>query len=186
MLVCSAVCGVTLAWSAVVKLQRPGRAAVSLVRFGLARRARRGAGRVLGLAEGAVAAALLTLPASPLPLAAAALLFAAFALLIARALRAGERFDCGCLGGDGETLGPATLLRAVALLAVALTGIAAGAAVAGGDAAAASAADRLLALGVGALLVLQAWAVARLRRLEPFDPALRGMPAPAPPEAGAP
>jgi hypothetical protein len=171
-LVSSAVCAATLGWSAVAKLRSPGRAAVSLVRFGLARRARRTAGRALGVLEGAVALALVAAPTSLVPLAVAAALFAAFCVLIARALRAGQRFDCGCLGA-GETLGRPTLLRALALLAVALAGVTADLTGAGGDAAAA---DRLVAVVLGSLIVVQAWAATTLRRLHPFDPALRGMP----------
>ena len=167
-LAASAVCAVTLGSSAVAKLRAPGRASVALVRFGLARRARRGAGRALGALEAAVAIALVAFPASPVPLASAALLFAAFAVLIGRAVGRGQRFDCGCFG-ERETLGAGTLVRALTLSAVALSGFV----LALTESASPSAGDRIVALVLGALLVTLAALISTLRRTRPFDSALR-------------
>jgi hypothetical protein len=169
-LAASAVCAVTLGTSAVAKLRAPGRASVALVRFGLARRARRSAGRALGGLEAALAIALIAFPASAVPLALAALLFAAFAVLIGRALGRGQRFDCGCFG-ESEALGAGTLVRALTLLAIALTGFAL--VVADAGLAAPSVGDRIVALVLGGLLVTLASLVSTLRRTRPFDPALR-------------
>lgn len=100
-------------WSGAAKLRRPALAALALVDFGVARRARPGLGRALGGGELALALLLVALP-WPTTALAAGLLWC-FALLIARSLHAGERFACFCFGEADDRLSAWTLGRTVGL-----------------------------------------------------------------------
>jgi hypothetical protein len=117
------VIALVLAWSGGAKLRAPAAAASALVEFGLAARARPRLGTALGFAELAVAAlvAASTLASGLLQTVAPAVaiaLFGAFVFLVARSLRAGERFACHCFGAGGGEISVWTLLRAAALAAV--------------------------------------------------------------------
>jgi hypothetical protein len=133
----------TLAWSGAVKLRRPAPAASALVDFGIARRARDGAGRALGAIEAGLAAALIVGlavggAAATAAAAAAALLFATFTVLIARSLRDGASFECACFG-SGTPLSSITLVRAGLLAALgAVLAVTAGPATATADIASAT------------------------------------------------
>jgi hypothetical protein len=120
------------AYAGVTKLRRPWPSALALVDFGLMTRARRDAGRAVGLAEAATAVLLvMPAPVSLLGAAAAVGLLGTFTVLLARSLRRGERFPCSCFGQDDDDLSPATLLRTSALLGLALVIAGGGAASAG-------------------------------------------------------
>lgn len=107
-------------WSGTVKVQQPALAALAMVDFGLARQARPGLGLALGVTELALALMLVVLP-RPAAMVVSALLWF-FALLIARSLRAGERFACFCFGDADAQLSGWTLARTttLALLATAV------------------------------------------------------------------
>lgn len=99
------------------KLARPRGGAAALATYGLAGRAAAGALALLVLLELGLAAALLT-GWAPAPSLAAAF-FAAGALALAAALRAGRRGEpCGCLGAAGK-VSRGAVARAVALAALA-------------------------------------------------------------------
>lgn len=113
------------------KLRHPLIAAMSATRFRVAGRPRRVVGLVIGGAE-TTAAVLLLVPVSAVSAVgcvSAMTLAVAFALVIARALHAGERFACHCLPGSDDDISAATLWRAVALTtgtAIGLAGLAVG------------------------------------------------------------
>lgn len=106
--------------AAATKLRAPQAAAIAMQHFGVVRRAHLRYGRLLGLVEASVGVAVLVLLSSPWPAAAAALLFAAFAFFIARALGSGATFACGCLSSREDEIGVPTLIRALVLALVAL------------------------------------------------------------------
>lgn len=93
------------------KLRRPRLAAVAMVNFGVANRARPGYGRALALAE-ITLASLLAIRVEPrVTLIAAGVLLWSFSALIARALLSGERFPCHCFGESDSALNVVTLAR---------------------------------------------------------------------------
>ena len=107
------------------KLRRPRLAAVAMVNFGVANRARPGYGRALALAE-ITLASLLAIRVEPrVTLIAAGVLLWSFSALIARALLSGERFPCHCFGESDSALNVVTLARTatVALVATAFAAV---------------------------------------------------------------
>jgi hypothetical protein len=116
-------------FSGIPKLRKPELAALAMVDFGVATRARPSLGSALGIAELMLAAALglaavTTATASRvIPVAAAAAVLWAFAALIGRALRSPDRFNCFCFGSEEAAISSRTLIRtaALALLASLLT-----------------------------------------------------------------
>jgi hypothetical protein len=144
------------------KLRRPRLAAVAMVNFGVANRARPGYGRALALGE-ITLASLLAIRVEPrVTLFAAGVLLWSFSALIARALLSGERFPCHCFGESDSALNVVTLARTatVALVATAFAAV-------GEEGAVASAASEAGALeAAGAISVLGTIALAsRLRQL---------------------
>jgi hypothetical protein len=144
------------------KLRRPRLAAIAMVNFGVARRARPGYGRALAVAEITLASLLVIRLEPRVMLIAAGVLLWAFSALIARALLSGERFPCHCFGESDSALNVVTLAR-TATLALVATAFAA----AGEHGAVASAASEAGALeAAGAISVLGMIALAsRLRQL---------------------
>lgn len=102
-------------WAGGYKLLNPLPAAAAMQNFGLARRPRRWLGRAAGATEVAVAVGLAVPATRRAGAVAAAVLAAAFAFLIARALRRGQVFPCACLGA-GEPVGREGLWRAALTL----------------------------------------------------------------------
>ncbi len=105
--------------SGLAKVRHPALAALAMVDFGVARRVRPPLGLLVGLAELGLAAALaLGIWAGPLvrptAIVAAGVLWL-FALLIARSLRAGDRFACFCFGESDDRLSALTLVRTAGL-----------------------------------------------------------------------
>jgi hypothetical protein len=107
------------AWAGALKLRRPSSAAIAIANFRLARRPRVALGRLLGAAE------LLTAVALALPWSrrggtvGAGLLSLGFLVVVATALRRGDKFNCGCLGDTDDQIGWHTLGRAGLMLAAA-------------------------------------------------------------------
>lgn len=116
---------VLFAAAGIYKLRHPLVAATSAVNFRVVRRPRRVAGLAIGGAETVTAMALVI----PLPTVAvagcvlAAVFALAFAFVIARALRSGERFPCHCLPGSDDDMSAVTLWRALALATGAAIGV---------------------------------------------------------------
>lgn len=110
---------------AATKLRKPAAAAEAMVQFGLLRRRTTVVGLALGGVEAVVAVTLLLGARSALPGLAAAALFTAFAFLIARALRQGRTFSCGCLSSREDPIGAHTLTRTLGLLVLAVIAAAA-------------------------------------------------------------
>ena len=111
------------AWA---KIERPAPTALGLARVGL--RVPDGVVRLLGVAEGSVAAAVLIVggPAG-IALAALYLGFAAFtARQLAVARRTGEAADCGCFGDDSAPVGGTHVAVNLALAAAGLVAAASG------------------------------------------------------------
>ena len=109
------------------KLRHPRSAAASAVRFRVVGRARREFGYALGLLEVVTAVLLVAWPRE-LALAGGAfalVLSGGFAVVVARALAAGEAFPCNCLSDADEPVSTITLLRALAMTAAVIVGIAA-------------------------------------------------------------
>jgi hypothetical protein len=106
--------------SAVPKLRKPELAALAMVDFGVTRRSHPRAGLGLGVGELAIAAGASVAAGSTavapraILVAVAATVLWVFAVLIARALRFPERFDCYCFGSDEQISYP-TLVRTGAL-----------------------------------------------------------------------
>lgn len=144
------------------KLRRPRLAAVAMVNFGVARRARPAYGRALGLGEIGLASLLATRVESRTTLVAAAALLWFFSVLIARALLSGERFPCQCFGESESALTGATLARTATLALVATVFAAAGDH--GGVSSAASKAGALESAAAVAILGMVAL-VGRVRQL---------------------
>jgi hypothetical protein len=106
------------------KVRHPFVAATVMVNFRVIRRASKAAGALLGWAEVAVAALLLA-PVAAVAVAgcaAAGLFAAAYVVVTARALRAGERFPCNCLPGLTGEVSRASVARAVAMVVAAVCG----------------------------------------------------------------
>lgn len=108
-------------WSGITKVRQPALTAMAMVDFGVARRVWPHLGLALGLAEVALATALVVLP--QLSVVIAAVLLWIFVLLIARSLQADEHFACFCFGDADSQLSRWTLARttALALLTTGLT-----------------------------------------------------------------
>jgi hypothetical protein len=112
-------------FSAVPKLRKPQLAALAMVDFGVASRARPALGLALGLAELLLAVALgaaavtTTTASRAIPVVIAAGVLWAFAALIGRALRRADRFSCFCFGSEEAAISSRTLLRTAALAVVA-------------------------------------------------------------------
>lgn len=116
-----------LAVGGLYKLRHPRSAALSAVRFGLARRASRELGYTLGIAELAAAALLVAWPLE-VAFAGAALalvLSLGFVVVISRALAHGETFPCNCISESGDPVSVATLARALGMVAAVCIAIAA-------------------------------------------------------------
>lgn len=116
-------------WSGTAKLRNPERAAWALVDFGVAHRVQAARGIAFATVEVATGAALIVgaVLGGAIAVAAAgaaALLFAAFVILIARSLSRGEQFECFCFGEGSGALSARTLVRAGALAALAVTTVA--------------------------------------------------------------
>ncbi len=109
--------GLLFVWSGSAKLRSPGRAAIAIVEFGVARTARRELGLLLGSGELVLGLALLFLPGLAVWATAGAFLLWVFVVLIARSLAGGSRFDCFCLGEADAPISAVTLLRTTALAA---------------------------------------------------------------------
>lgn len=105
-----------LAGAGLAKLRSPQRFARALADFGVVRRPSITAASAVALAEIAVAAGLVAPATLAVAAPVAVVMFAAFVFLVARSLARGERFPCGCFGGE-EELSRRTLLR-TAVLAV--------------------------------------------------------------------
>jgi hypothetical protein len=103
------------------------------------------AGGVLA-AELAVPVLLLAGPTAPIGLGVAVLLFAGFAAVLTRAVRAGTRQECRCFGPSADVVGWRHVTRNVVLAVVALV------VAAGGPAAGVHPAGVLVAIAAGALL----------------------------------
>lgn len=166
--------GAVLLWSAAAKLTRPRQTAYALIAFRVIRRPSIGAAFALAAVEGTIgssliAAAMSSTHLSVLLLGVTSILFAAFVLVIARALRRGDSFPCMCFGSSAAKLSRITLLRGGALLVAAAAATAAAAM--GGwvlsfDAALAALSASAGCLGISAL----AAGLARLGpRIDPFD-----------------
>lgn len=111
-----------LATAGMYKLRHPLIAAATAVNFRVIAHPWRAAGYALGLAE-TLAAVLLLLPAPAVfaGCAWAGVLSAGYVVVTARALRAHERFPCGCLPGGGD-VSALTLARALAMAGAAIVG----------------------------------------------------------------
>lgn len=107
--------GLIFVWSAAAKLREPHRAALAIVDFGVSDRLRPSLAFALGVGEAVVGIAIAIAADAIIPLLAAAVLLAAFAVLIARSLVAGHRFSCFCFGDDDSELSYWTLARTAAL-----------------------------------------------------------------------
>jgi uncharacterized membrane protein YphA (DoxX/SURF4 family) len=119
------VVGVILVAAGVHKVLHPLVAATAAVNFRVIRRPRRSAGLVLGAVE-AVAGLAMLAPERVLAVGggvAAIGLCAGYAVVIARALAAGETFECNCLPGFSGAVSPLGLVRAVVMLAAAALGV---------------------------------------------------------------
>lgn len=112
-----------LAGAGLAKLRRPQRFARALADFGVVGRPSVPAALAVAFAEIALAACLVVPATAAAAAPCGAAMFAAFVFLVSRSLARGERFPCGCFGGE-EELSRRTLLRAAALggAAVVLTG----------------------------------------------------------------
>src|SRR5687768_12917593 len=95
--------------SGVPKLRRPFESALAMVRFGVLKRIRPQAGRLLGAVEVLIGAALLLSPSPFVPAAAGLALLSVFTVLIVVALARGRSFDCACFG-TGERISWSTAL----------------------------------------------------------------------------
>lgn len=111
--------GGTLLVSGISKLLRPRVAAEAIRNFGVLRAASLGAARLVGFVEAVCGAAVIFWLSSPMPSAMSAFLFSLFAILVARSLRQGKTFSCGCLFSDRDEIGEHTLVRAALLAATA-------------------------------------------------------------------
>lgn len=107
--------GLLFAWSGSAKLRSPGRAAIAIVEFGVARSARRELGFLLGLGELLLGVALVFLPGLTVWATVGAFLLWVFVALIARSLAGGSRFDCFCFGEVDAPISAVTLVRTTAL-----------------------------------------------------------------------
>lgn len=103
-------------------MRSPRLAALAMARFHIVRRVRPRYGRAAGAVEAVTGVLVLAYPASSISFAVSAALFGLFVVLVARALRGGERFPCACFGRHGDAISRTTLLRAGALLTVSLAG----------------------------------------------------------------
>ena len=109
--------GITFIWSGVAKLRSPFPAAMAMVSFRIVKRPSAGMAVGLSVAEVVVGVWFLTGFLYAIPAAAASLLLTIFAILIGRALIAGEHFECSCFGGgSGKEISAKTLVRAIGLL----------------------------------------------------------------------
>lgn len=109
----------------VYKLLHPLVASTAAVNFRVIRRPSKQAGWLLGAVETAVGIALL-IPVAAVAVvgcAAALALSACYAVIIARALRAGELFACNCLPGFAGVVSAAGLVRALVMLAASGLGL---------------------------------------------------------------
>lgn len=109
--------------SGVVKIRRPALAARALVDFQITQTPNPLLGGLLGAAEVLLALGLALVPAVALFFAVPVLLL--FTVLIARGLRAGEKFACFCFGESEDSLSRWTLAR-TAILALLATLLALG------------------------------------------------------------
>lgn len=120
-----AVCflGLVLFWSGLAKLHHPAATALAIADFGVTRTANRSAAFALSFSEILLALVLVLDVFPTLVLAIATLLFALFAFLIGRSLRAGRAFPCSCFGESQSPLTRWTLARAsgLGIAAAALT-----------------------------------------------------------------
>lgn len=113
--------GLVFLLSAIPKLRKPQLAALAMVDFGVATRARPSMGLALGLAElllaVALGAAAITAATASrvIPVMAAAAVLWVFAALIGRTLRSPDRFSCFCFGSEEAAISSRTLLRTGAL-----------------------------------------------------------------------
>lgn len=107
-----------------LKLWQPNVAAEALVSFRVARVIRPGLARALGVAEAISGLSALVFSTHRAGAIAATALFGAFLILVTRAIRSGETFNCGCFGSKSEDIGLVTLFRAAILFAVGVVAIA--------------------------------------------------------------
>jgi peroxiredoxin len=120
-LVARLLLAVVLAIAAVAKLGRRAETESTLEAFGIPAGLRGSIAAALPPVELAIAAALLPAASAAYAGIAAVLLFAAFSLAVASALRRGEQVECNCFGSLAPTrIGPWTLVRNLGLLAVAV------------------------------------------------------------------
>jgi len=113
-----------LAAAGAYKVRHPLIAAVAATNFRVVPRPWKGAGSLLGIAEVAVAVAMV-LPSRQIAAAgsmAAGCLCVGYAAVVSRALLAGRRFPCNCLPGLVGDVSVATLCRALAMAAGAVLG----------------------------------------------------------------
>jgi Methylamine utilisation protein MauE len=110
----------TFVVAAAGKLSASTQFAESLVRFGITRIPRPWAARGVAMFELVVAVALWVPLLRTGAAAVAATAFALFARLVARRLRAGERFPCHCFGSSKRDIDAFALIRALAFAALSL------------------------------------------------------------------
>jgi hypothetical protein len=118
---CAAFVALVFGWAGAAKLRRPALAAMAMVDFGVARRARPGFGRGLGAVEVALALVLASGFEQRAALAVAGAICAVFALVIGRSLVRGDTFACFCFGDSSAALSSRTLVRTLSLGALAVT-----------------------------------------------------------------
>jgi hypothetical protein len=116
LLVIRIVVAIVLGRAAIAKLVDRGSARDGAEQLGLPTRIAEPTAAVLPVAELAVAIGLLITPVAGLAAIAAAVLFAAFTVLVAVNLARGRRPDCNCFGSLGaEPIGVSTLMRNIVL-----------------------------------------------------------------------
>jgi hypothetical protein len=113
------ILALVFAWSGIVKLQRPGLAAMAMVDFGVLNRMRPRLGLALGLFEVVLALALSLGVLLRPSLFLATLALWLFTALIARSLWLGEHFACFCFGDTDSRISSWTLVRTAALTVLA-------------------------------------------------------------------
>lgn len=160
--------GLVFLISGYVKLRDPARAALAIVDFGVARRARAATGFGLGLAE--VLLGLVTIAfASRLVLLVSALLLWMFLTLILRSLRRGEDFACYCFGDTDGHLSVWTAAR-TALIAILATNL-----LLGYDASRVSSTDEFSAAAAAVAVVGGLFLAGRVPRLITWNSSARRM-----------
>jgi hypothetical protein len=157
--------------SGVPKYRRPFASALAMVRFGVLKRIRPRAGRLLGAVEVATGAALVVAPDPFIPVVVGVALLGTFTVLIAAALARGRSFDCACFGTD-EQISWSTVARNLVFLAVAVSG--AVAVRPGSGTPLPDADDRLLGALVGVLVMCGYLLLSTMARLRPFATTLDG------------